>query len=596
MTDKQKLRSEIDKKYKWDTDSIYSTVEEWEADFAKLLPLLEPIKALKGQLNSPDKVAQVLEADDEIGLLLDKVYLYAHMLEDQDTSVGENQARMSKVRAVYAQIVGETAWIQPEILSQSDQTLNQWIQHKALEPHKRTLELLVRRKPYTLSESEETLLGHASDLFRTASEAFGKLTNADLTFKPALDQEGKEHTVTNGTAYTLALSPDRTLRENTFRSLYDGYESHQNTLCSLLAGNTKNHVFNAKTRGYESSLAASLHHDNIPTDVYHSLIKAVNDALPDYHDYLNLRAEKLGLKDDLNMWDMHVPLVPDFKLDVEWEQCEAWIKESIKPLGDEYAGQGAASFNERWYDVYENKGKRSGGYSTGAYGEKPFVLLNYHGTLSDVFTVAHELGHSMHTFLSNKNQPFRYAGYPIFLAEIASTTNEALLHDYLVRTNDAPKLKAYLLNHLCDSFRGTLIRQTMFAEFELEIHDRLEKGGALTSESLNEYYYELNAKYHGDVIKADEKIALEWSRIPHFYYNFYVYKYATGFAASQIFAQRILKGESVDKYLGFLKSGGSKDPLDTVRDAGVDLADPKVVEDCFGGFRTAVKELRDLLG
>jgi len=349
-------------------------------------------------------------------------------------------------------------------------------------------------------------------------------------------------------------------------------------------------------RKFPGALEASLFNDNIPPSVYTSLIEAVHGALPIFHEYLDLRARHLGLQGEMNMWDLHVPIVPDLKLEIDWEECREWVQDSLKPLGSDYHQVVLASFQERWYDVFENKGKRSGAYSTGAYGQKPFMLLTYHGTLNDAFTVAHELGHSMHSHLSQHTQPYRYSDYPIFLAEIASTTNEALLHHYLMETKQDPALRAYLLNHLCDSFRGTMFRQTMFAEFELEIHRRLERGEPLTAESVSEYYYGLNEKFHGPAIKADKRIQIEWMRIPHFYYNFYVYKYATGFAAAQIFHQQVLSGpDGCEKYLSFLKSGSTKDPLDTVRDAGVDLANPDVLQRAFEGFRGAIKELGGLL-
>lgn len=592
----QRNRSEIEDKFKWDPESVYPSAEQWESDYARLDEFVRPISALKGKLTSAAAVAEVFAAEDELGLFIDRLVLYAHMKEDEDTSIGANQDRMNRIRARLAKVSGELAWIDPEILSQKDETLRQWMEDPALTPHRRSMELLLRRKPHTLSKEEETLLGLAGDVFGTPHDAFSKLTNADLQFEDALDKDGTPHKVTNGSAYSLLMRHDRVLRQNTFASLYKGYGDHLNTIAALLGGATKSHVFEATVRKHPSSLEASLFSDNIPASVYTTLIEAVHEALPAYHEYVALRARRLGLGSDLNMWDFYAPIVPDFDMKVEWEECRSWIEESTRPLGEEYQEGVRASFEERWYDVHENKGKRSGAYSTGAYGEKPFMLLNYHGTLNDVFTVAHELGHSMHTWLSNANQPYRYANYPIFLAEIASTTNEALLHHHLMETRDDPRLRAYLLNHLCDSFKGTVFRQTMFAEFELEIHRRLESGNSLTADWMKEYYYELNERYYGPAFKADERIAMEWSRIPHFYYNFYVYKYATGFAAAQVFARKVLQGgEARDKYLGFLKSGGSRDPLDTVAGAGVNLADATVLGDAFTTFRASVAELSELL-
>jgi oligoendopeptidase F len=591
-----KNRDQIEKKFKWDVEGVFSSPEEWEVEFSQIDSLVQPVLELKGKLTDATAVAEVFAAEDTLGTTIEKLYLYAHMKEDEDTSVGTNQARMSRVQAKYAEISGQLAWITPEILAQKEDVLKDWARMEVLAPFRRSMMLLLREKPHTLSAEEETLLGMAGEIFSSPHDSFSKLSNADMTFPDAIDSEKKPHEVTNGTFYTLLLDSDRGLRESAFRSIYKEYGKHSNTISSMLAGSSKGHVFNSKVRRFPSSLEASLFKDNIPSSVYTSLIEAVQDALPIFYEYVDLRAECLGLGTDLNMWDVHVPIIPDFTMEVSWSECREWVTESLIPLGEEYGEGVKASFDERWYDVFENKGKRSGAYSTGAYGEKPYMLLNYHGTLNDVFTVAHELGHSMHTRLSHLNQPYRYADYPIFLAEIASITNEQLLHSYLLKKFDDPRLKAYLLNHLCESFRGTLYRQTMFAEFELEIHDRLEKGGALTAESLNEYYFALNAKYYGDKIKADESIALEWARIPHFYYNFYVYKYATGFAAAQIFSQQVLSGkDGCDAYLGFLKSGSSMDPLDTVKLAGVDLSDPAVLKSAFATFKQAIGDLSQLV-
>lgn len=591
-----KLRDEIETAHKWDAESVYPDGESWEKDFKHIDEFVAPLVAFQGKIDNPGAIAEVFKAEDELGVLLDKLYLYAHMKEDEDTSVGVNQDRMSRLRAKYARISGELAWIDPEILALPEETLRNLMEEDVLKPYRRSMEKLLRRKPHTLSKEEETLLGLAGDLFGTPHEAFSKLTNADLKFEDAIDSEGKSHTVTNGSAYSLYMKRDRTLRESTFSALYKGYGDHLNTIATLLGGSVKGDVFNASIRKHNSALEASLFSDNIPASVYHSLIASVREALPIYHEYVELRARTLKLGSDINMWDFYVPMVPEFDMEVEWDECRQWIEASLEPLGEEYMKVARSSFEERWYDVFENKGKRSGAYSTGAYGQKPFMLLNYHRTLNDVFTVAHELGHSMHSHLSQKNQPYRYSRYPIFLAEIASTTNEALLHHYLVETRDDPKLRAYLLNHLCDSYKGTVFRQTMFAEFELKIHERLEEGNALTADWMKEYYYKLNEDYYGPSFKADERIAWEWSRIPHFYYNFYVYKYATGFAAAQIFSRRILEGgDNREKYLGFLKAGCSQDPLDTVKAAGVDLADPKVLKDGFENFRSAVGELSKLL-
>ncbi|MBN1516722.1 oligoendopeptidase F [Candidatus Sumerlaeota bacterium] len=591
-----KTRDQIDPQDKWDVESIYDAPEKYDEDFEQIDILLKPILELQGQLNTPENVAKVFELEDALGLLLDRLYLYAHLLEDQDTAVGENQARMSKLRTRYAQISGRAAWITPEILQQSEETLKQWLDAPVLKFYRRTMEKLVRRKPHTLSIPEETLLGKAGEVMHLAGEAFGKLCNADLTFDDAVDETGERHPVTNGSYSVLLRSTDRTLRQSAYESMYHTYGCHRNTLATLLSGGVKEHALNTELRKHGSCLEAALFYDDIPTTVYTSLIEAVHEALPVYYKYVELRKKMLGV-DALKMYDLYVPITPNFKLEADWPQCREWALEALKPLGAEYVEGAKKAFDERWFDIYENKGKRSGAYSSGAYGQKPLMLLNYHGQLDDVFTTAHELGHSMHTHLSQEAQPYRYAGYPIFLAEIASITNEALLQHFLTQKTGDPAFKAFLLNHLCDSFKGTVFRQTMFAEFELMIHQAAENGEALTADWLCEKYGELNKLYMGPAVEVDEHIALEWSRIPHFFYNFYVFKYATGFVAAQVFAQRARESEETrDRYLSLLKSGGSKDPLDAVRDAGVDLADPSTIKQAFTAFDIAISELTELLG
>jgi oligoendopeptidase F len=584
-------REKISVQDTWDTASIYGNEADYERDLKKVEALVGPIQALRGKLTSPGAVAEAFRLEDELSRLIEQLYLYAHMIEDQDTTVGPSQARMASMRGRIAKIQGALAWIAPEILTQDEATLKMWAGAPELSAYRRTMELLARQKPHVLSAEEETILGLSGEVFSTPHQAFGMLTNADLTFEPAADESGGKHPVTNAGYSTLMIRRDRTLRRNAFGAMYASYKAHRNVLAALLAGAVKTHALNARLRHFESALEAALFPDNVPPSVYHALIEAVDRALPLFHEYVAMRGRRLGL-DDLNMWDMHVPIVPEVEIKVEWAQCRRWILDSLKPLGDEYMAGAEAAFSDRWFDIWENKGKRSGAYSTGAYGHKPFMLLNYHGTLDDVFTVAHELGHSMHTWMSHKNQPYRYSSYPIFLAEIASTTNEALLLHHLLEIADDPKVKAYLLNHFCDAARGTLFRQTMFADFELQLHRRAEAGEASTAEALTEAYYALNAKHYGPPVEADERIGFEWLRIPHFYYNFYVYKYATGFSAAQVFSRRVLAGgEGCERYLDFLRSGCSRDPLDTVRDAGVDLSDAATVREAFVSFEQAVKAL-----
>ena len=485
--------------------------------------------------------------------------------------------------------------VRPEILAQSLDTLKKWQEDPALEPFQRTMEVLVRLKPHTLSNEEETLLSGAGEIFRTPYNTFGYLTNADMTFPEVEDENGKKRALSQGRYITFMENRNRGVRERAFKTLYDTYIGFQNTLASTLAGSVKLDNFNARVRHFDSALEAALHPDNVPVSLYDTLADSVHDALPKLHSYLDLRKQVLGV-DDLNMWDVYVPIVPGFDIKVDWDEACQWVLEACAPLGEEYTEALKTAFTDRWVDVYENKGKRSGAYSGGCYGSLPYVLMNYQGTLDHVFTLAHELGHSMHSWLANRSQPFRDSDYTIFVAEIASTTNEALLLDYLLKKTDDPKFKAYLLNHRCEQFRGTVFRQTMFAEYERMIHEMDAAGEPLTAESFGEKYFELNARYYGPAISADKRIANEWSRIPHFYYNFYVYKYATGFCASQVFSQRVLNSPAHrDMYLDFLRSGGSADPLDQVKKGGVDLTNRKIMTDAFESFGRSVEELRGLL-
>ncbi|HBF35467.1 TPA: oligoendopeptidase F [Candidatus Sumerlaeota bacterium] len=586
-----KTRQEISVSDTWDTESIYKTSADYEQDMKRVESLIAPLQALRGKLDSSSTVAEAFHLEDELGLLLDRLHLYAHMLEDQDTAVSENQARMSALRGLFAQIQGDLAWIAPEILDQAEDTLTTWRDAPEMLPYRRSMDLLIRQKPHVLSTEAETILGLAGDILDTPHQAFSMRSNADMTFEDAVDSEGKPYSVTNGSYGPLTESRDRTLRQSAFTSIHKAYAAHRNSIATLMSGTTKTHALEANLRHHGSALEAALFPDNVPATVYHALVEAVHESLPIYHEYVALRGRRLGLT-DLNMWDMRVPIVPEIEIKVSWEQCREWVLDSLRPLGEEYCTAAASAFDERWFDIWENQGKKSGAYSTGAYGQKPFMLLNYHGTLNDVFTVAHELGHSMHTWMSQKNQPYRYSGYPIFLAEIASTTNEALLLHHLLVITDNPKLKASLLNHHCEATRGTLYRQTMLAEFELELHRRAEAGEPLTAEALHACYYELNAQYQGPAVQADELIGHEWLRIPHFYYNFYLYKYATGFSAAQVFAQRILEGgTSRDAYLELLRSGCSLDPLDAVQRAGVDLSNAAVVRQAFALFHESLKKL-----
>jgi oligoendopeptidase F len=454
---------------------------------------------------------------------------------------------------------------------------------------------LLRRKPHTLTDREETLLSSAGEVFAAPRQAFSFLTDADMRFPEVTDSAGQKRELSQGRYILFMIDRDRRVRRDAFGAMWKTYGSFKNTLASTLSSHVKLQNLLGRTHNFPSALAAALHDDNIPIALYETLISTVHEALPYFYRYLELRRRQLALS-DLDMYDMYVPIVPEYEMKVSFEQARDWVVAACQPLGERYVDVLKTAFTDRWIDIYENRGKRSGAYSGGCYDSLPYILLNYQGTLDHVFTLAHELGHSMHTYLANQTQSPRFAEYPIFIAEIASTLNEMLLLKYLLGKADDPKFRAYLLNQLCDTFKGTVYRQTMFAEFEKLLHEQEAAGKPLTPDSIGEVYYDLNARYYGPAVDADRRIAREWSRIPHFYYNFYVYKYATSFCASQLFIQRVLAGDAPrDQYLDLLRAGGSGDPLELVQRAGVDLADRATLEKAFGAFSEAVDELDAVL-
>jgi len=594
-SDKILQRSDLDEKDTWNLELIYPDLDQWEIDLKKLDDLAKPIIAMQGKLDSAEKVAEIFKLSDELGRTLEKLYSYAHHRADENTGDNTNQGRQARVMAKYAEISAQTAWINPEILSHDLETLKNWRNADVLKEYTYSMDCLIREKPHVLSDKEERILSMASEVFRVPSNTFNFLTNADMKFPDTKDESGKDKKLTNSTFVKFLESKDREVRKGAFENIYDTYIGHKNTLASTLSGKIKLDNFNAKVRNYPNAITAALQPDNIPVKLYEQLIESVHEALPIFYEYVDLRKELLGL-DKLDMYDQYVPIVPDFKVDIDWDQAKEYVLKACEPMGEDYLKGVEECFNNRWIDVYETEGKRSGAYSGGCYDSPAYILMNYQGNLNWVFTLAHELGHSMHSWLAKQKQPYRDSQYTIFVAEIASTTNEALLHDYLLKTNDDPRFQAYLLNHLCDSFKGTVFRQTMFAEFEKIMHEMDAEGKPLTSDSLSEVYYELNKKYYGSGVEADKRIANEWSRIPHFYYNFYVYKYATGFCASQVFSKRILESaDQRNQYLDFLSAGGSADSLDLVKKGGVDLLNPQVMKDAFATFKESVTKLRELL-
>ena len=588
------VRADLPEALTWDLSPLFASAEAWEADFARLDEAAAPVLALKGRLDSAERVAELLAAETALDRLLERLHVYAHLRHDEDTANAENQAREARIRARYAELAAECAWITPELLSHPEEEIRAWMEDPRLADCRRTLLKLLRNKPHVLSEAEETLLARAAEVLSASEQTYGLLTNADMAFPDVAGADGKPVALTEGTYRTHLESSDRVLRKAAFEALLGGYGKLQHTLASTLSATVKEHVYEAEVRHFPSALEAALFDDQVPAAVYENLIAATRGALPLFHRYLDVRRRALG-RGDLARDDLSAPWTPSCAAKVPMALAREWVEEACRPLGAEYGAALRTAFDARWIDWPENKGKRSGAYSSGCYDSPPYLLLNCHERLDDAFTLAHELGHSLHTWMANRAQPHRTAHYPIFLAEIASTVNELLLtHHLLARPGDAA-FRAHLLNHLCDSFKGTVFRQTMFAEFERDLHRWEEEGTPLTADFLREQYYELNAAYYGDGIRAHRAIEFEWCRIPHFYYDFYVYKYATSFCAALVFARRLRAGEGVEDYLGLLRAGGSRDPLDAVAAAGVDLRDPAVLAEAFADFGGVLAELEGAL-
>ena len=583
-------RGEVPEALTWDLAPLYAAPEAWEADFARLDEVAAPVLALQGHLDSAAAVARLLAAETALDRLLEKLHTYAHLRHDEDTAHDGNQAREARIRARYAELAAQCAWITPELLAHPEEEIRAWMEAPELKDGRRTLLKVLRNKPHVLSSAEETLLARGSEVLSASEQTYSLLTNADMAFPDIAGADGQPLPLTEGTYRAHLENPGRGVRKAAFETLLAGYGQLQNTFASTLSATVKAHVYMAQVRHFPTALEAALFDDQVPVAVYEGLISATREALPLFHRYLDLRKRALGLP-DLDMYDLYAPLVPSCAAQVPMAEAREWVLDACRPLGEEYAGALRTAFDARWIDWPENKGKRSGAYSSGCYDSPPYLLLNHHDRLDDVFTLAHELGHSLHTWLANRAQPHRTAHYPIFLAEIASTVNELLLAHHLLARKGDRAFRAHLLNHLCDSFKGTVFRQTMFAEFERDLHRWEEDGTPLTAEFLRGKYYELNQKYYGPGLAAHPSIGLEWCRIPHFYFDFYVYKYATSFCAALVFARRLRAGEGVDAYLGLLRAGGSRDPLDAVAAAGVDLRDAGVLREAFAEFGAVLAEL-----
>ncbi len=591
-------RSEIPVEYTWNLADMYPTVEDWEAEIAAIQKMTDELARMEGKLtSSADALFDGLELSARMEQKLDLAYNYASRLSDEDTKNAKHQAMLQRLAAIVAEIAGRLAFWDPEILALDNAVLEQYYAEKpALSLYRRHIEEIQREKPHRLSSAMEKLMAMTTEIRNTPGRTYSIFTNSDMVFPEVTDENGDTVRLTHGRFIGFQESTDRRLRREAFEKLYHTYQQYKNTIASLYSGQVKSQIFNARARSYASSLDAAVTANDVSPKVYENLVRTVNANLDKLHRYVRLRKKCLGL-DELHMYDIYTPMIPDAAKEIPFETARETVLRALAPLGEDYVRTVREGFSSRWIDVYENEGKRSGAYSSGAYGVHPYVLLNYSGSLDSMFTLAHEMGHAMHSYYSNASQPFIYADYRIFVAEVASTCNEVLLMEYLLKNTADKKERAYLLNHYLDSFKGTVYRQTMFAEYEMKTNQMAEAGESLTADVLDKVYFDLNQKYYGPDMVSDPEIATEWARIPHFFYNFYVYQYATGFSSAVAIARGILKNgaPAVEAYKRFLSGGCSKPPVELLKIAGVNLETPKPIQDALDVFGEILSELEALV-
>ncbi len=598
-----KPRAEISQSDQWNVNALYPTLNAWEQAFSKVTeqpssPFWPSIAQFRGRLKEgPAVVKSAFEKIFSISRELEKLYTYAHLRHDEEITIDASKSAYQKSSALFHDFGQETSWLEPELLSLPTDLIDQLLLSPELSSYRFHLEKIVRMRPHTLSADKEELLAMAGKPLQSAPKAFSALNNADLKFGTIKDQNGQELELSHGLYQLYLRSTDRTLRQNAFLKLHGKYAEFENTLCELIYGEMQTHHFFAKARHYRSSLEAALYPKKIDESVYRSLIQAVRqEGLPALHRYMHLRKRLLGVS-ELHPYDLYVPLVPHVDIQIGYDEAESLVIESAAPLGHEYQSLLRKGLKEeKWIDRFENKNKRSGAYSSGCYDSYPYILMNYKEILKDAFTLAHEAGHSMHSLLSRLHQPYHYYHYPIFVAEVASTFNEELLMHLLLAKRQKKEEKRFLLNEKIEDIRGTLFRQTMFAEFELKLHELVEGGTPLTPTLLKDIYLQLNQDYFGPAVTLDPELSIEWARVPHFYYNFYVYQYATGLSATLSLSQKVLTGDlhARDNYLAFLRSGGSLHPIDLLKVAGVDMASPLPVQEALGKFNSLISEFEKL--
>ncbi|MDV5111918.1 oligoendopeptidase F [Clostridium perfringens] len=599
MSEVKKLRrrDEIPESDKWRIDKIYETPAKWNEELNKLKEEAPKLKDFEGKLGNKEDLKAFLLLNEKLSRKLGKLYVYAHMRSHEDTSNPEMQSLVNKIDPYSAEFSSYTAYFVPEILSLKEGTIENFInEDKDLKQYKIYFEMILNEKPHILSKEVESVLASVSDCLGAPEIIYSMLTNSDMTFGEIVDESGRKVELTEGNYSSFIKSKDRKVREAAFKLLFGTYKKYENTLATSLTSSIKNFVFESKTRKYNSSLEASLKPNNIPVEVYYNALKTVDGNIEALHRYVRIKKRLLNLE-EIHMYDLYVPVIECKKEHLEYKDAISLAEEGLKPLGKEYLDIFNEGINEGWIDVYENKGKRSGAYSWGSYDTMPYVLLNYNYELNDASTLAHEMGHSIHSYYTRKTQPYIYGDYSLFCAEVASTTNEILLIHHLIEKETDKNKKLYLINQELEQIRTTVFRQLMFAEFELKTHEAIENGESLTSEVLCKMWKDINIKYFGEDMNVDEEISIEWARIPHFYSDFYVYQYATGYAAASSFANSILsKGEeAVEKYKGFLKAGGSMYPIDTLKMAGVDMTTSKPLKDTLDRFNELLDMLEEII-
>lgn len=587
--EKLKKRNEIDEKYKWKIQDLVPSDENWEQRYCLLKKELQKLDEFKQNLN-PSNIFTCLNIKDKLSNEMLTLYVYANLKLNEDSTNSFYQAMSNKADSLMSYYQGKLSFLEPEILNIDEKAILLELEKDENKLYKQYIQNLFRMKKHILSAKEEEILAKTYEICEAAGSIYSMIDNADLKFEPIQDENGNLLQLTSGNFISYLENPDRNLRKKAFKSYYKSYYNLKNTIATTYTSSVKSDIFNAKARNYNSSLEKALFETNVPIEVYKNLIQTVNKFLPAMHKYIKLRKKRLNLN-ELHFYDLYTPIVENVDTKIDFEKAKDTILKALKPLGQDYINTLQNAFQNRWIDIYENVGKRSGAYVWGSYGCHPFVSLNYKDNINNMFTLAHEMGHALHSHYTQQNQPYIYGNYTIFLAEVASTVNEALLMEYLLETTKDKNQKMYLLNYFMEQFRTTLFRQTMFAEFEMIVHEKMEQDIPFVFETLCEEYKNLNQKYYGEDIILDEEICYEWARIPHFYNAFYVYQYATGYSCAIAFAEKILKENGAEKYLGFLKSGSSDYSTEILKKAGVDMTKTEPIEKALKVFENLVDEM-----